>query len=554
MDASGIAWGDQHRPIAVPLERHALAGEKPGRNGRIGYPDLEHRELRLSGCGRQLEARMQEGRVRRCCQHDWAAAGLHRLQPIGAGEGSTAEDPLDEGGKRRQVLGEDGEPGDPDSSVRVPQPGRLAHRLWGQMLAGEEVEAGALGRIEHNIGEAKLERRCLALEEPPELADPGRAEPGGPPGGRCGGGVVTGKGDAQQPLADCRQEAVEAVAERRRVDNAQKLEVVALEHDAVVGGGPADMPAARGRVEAEPGPLLTGGRQILDPDDQVVEAANGALHGCFPSITATGIADEGRADSQNGGSTMTIGIICAIPQELGHLADAMDRVATETHGGLGFQRGPLDGHDVVLAGGGVGKVNAALTATLLADRFACRCLVFSGVAGGLDPALHVGDVVIGAHTLQHDAGVLQAGRIHTYQAGHVPFFNPTDQLGYRPPAELLARIERQLDGFTLPPLSAAAAGGQARTPVIGMGTILTGDQFLNCAETRERLFKELGGQAIEMEGGAVGQVAQAFGIPHLVIRALSDLAGAESHVDFGRFVAEVAAGSAAIVRRLLAVL
>jgi adenosylhomocysteine nucleosidase len=251
---------------------------------------------------------------------------------------------------------------------------------------------------------------------------------------------------------------------------------------------------------------------------------------------------------------MTIGIICAIPQELGHLAEAMQARDGETHGGLDFHPGTLDGHRVVLAGGGVGKVNAAITATLLADRFACRCLIFSGVAGGLDPALHVGDVVIGERTLQHDAGVLQGQRVHTYQAGHVPFFNPTDQLGYRPPAALLARVRERLDGFALPALSAAAAGGEARTPTIALGTILTGDQFLNCEATRERLFHELGGQAIEMEGGAVGQVAEAFGVPHLVIRALSDLAGAESAIDFGRFVVEVAAGSAAIVRRLLPVL
>jgi adenosylhomocysteine nucleosidase len=286
----------------------------------------------------------------------------------------------------------------------------------------------------------------------------------------------------------------------------------------------------------------------------VIEAGDGALQDCSPSVTAEGIADDTYGRSENGDSIMTIGIICAIPQELGHLAEAMGGVVGESHGGLEFARGTLDGHEVVLAGGGVGKVNAAITATLLADRFACRCLVFSGVAGGLDPTLHVGDVVIGALTLQHDAGVLQGGRVHTYQAGHVPFFNPTDQLGYRPPADLLARVSERLEGFTLAPLSAAAAGGAARTPAITLGTILTGDQFLNCEATRERLFSELGGQAIEMEGGAVGQVAQAFGIPHLVIRALSDLAGTESQVDFGRFVEEVAAASAAIMRRLLPVL
>ncbi|MEZ5862325.1 MAG: 5'-methylthioadenosine/adenosylhomocysteine nucleosidase [Geminicoccaceae bacterium] len=247
---------------------------------------------------------------------------------------------------------------------------------------------------------------------------------------------------------------------------------------------------------------------------------------------------------------MSIGIICAIPQELGHLATALGKARQHVHGGLELLSGTLDGTPVVLVGGGVGKVNAAMTATLLADRFACTALVFSGVAGGLDPDLAVGDIVIGERTLQHDAGVLQGERIHTYQAGHVPFFNPTDRLGYTVPAPLLRRIRERLDGFALPPLS-PAAGGTGRPPRVTFGTILTGDQFLNCEATRRRLFEELGGHAIEMEGGAVGQVAEAFGLPHLVIRALSDLAGAESHFDFGRFVEETAAGSAAILRHLL---
>ncbi|HRY25265.1 MAG: 5'-methylthioadenosine/adenosylhomocysteine nucleosidase [Geminicoccaceae bacterium] len=250
---------------------------------------------------------------------------------------------------------------------------------------------------------------------------------------------------------------------------------------------------------------------------------------------------------------MSIGIICAIPQELGHLAAALGEVERHIHGGVEFLSGTLDSRAVVLVGGGVGKVNAALTATLLADRFACGTLVFSGVAGGLDPDLAVGDIVIGERTLQHDAGVLQGERTHTYQAGHVPFFNPTDQLGYTVPAPLLQQIRQRLDDFALPPLS-PAAGGTGRPPRITFGTILTGDQFLNCEATRQRLFQELGGRAVEMEGGAIGQVAEAFGLPHLVIRALSDLAGAESHFDFGRFVEETAFGSAAILRHLLPVL
>ena len=207
---------------------------------------------------------------------------------------------------------------------------------------------------------------------------------------------------------------------------------------------------------------------------------------------------------------MTIGLICAIPQELGHLREALAAAQAVEVAHARFDLGRIDGHEVALVGAGIGKVNTALVATLLADRFGCRLIVFSGVAGGLDPALRIGDVVIADRTLQHDAGVIEDGRLATYQAGHVPFFNPTDRFGYPVEPALLARLRARLDGFALPPLS-QAAGGAGASPRIVFGTILSGDQYIHCEGTRERLFAELGGAAVEMEGGALGQVAEAFG-------------------------------------------
>jgi adenosylhomocysteine nucleosidase len=250
---------------------------------------------------------------------------------------------------------------------------------------------------------------------------------------------------------------------------------------------------------------------------------------------------------------VTIGLICAILQELAHLRNALEHAWSEELAHARFDKGGLDGSEVVLAGAGIGKVNTALVATLLADRFRCRTIVFSGVAGGLDPDLHIGDVVIADRTLQHDAGVIENERLHTYQAGHVPFFNPTDRLGYPVDPDLLARVRERLEGFILPPLS-KAAGGHDQPPRIAYGTILSGDQYLHCEVTRDRLHRELGGRAIEMEGGALGQVCEAFGIPWLDIRALSDLAGRDSRFDFMAFADEVAASSASILRHLLPVL
>ena len=238
---------------------------------------------------------------------------------------------------------------------------------------------------------------------------------------------------------------------------------------------------------------------------------------------------------------MTIGLICAIPQELAALQSDLTETHAEATAHARFVNGVLDGHDVVLAGSGMGKVNAAIVTTLLADRFGCRTIVFSGVAGGLDPALSIGDVVIADRIVQHDAGVLENEKIRPYQPGHAPIINETDRLGYPVDPELLARVKDRLDGMSVP--------GQ-----IVYGTVLTGDQYLNCDSTRERLLSELDGKAIEMEGGAVAQVCEAFGLPWLVIRALSDLAGGNALFDFTAFVEQASATSATILRRLLPVL
>lgn len=238
---------------------------------------------------------------------------------------------------------------------------------------------------------------------------------------------------------------------------------------------------------------------------------------------------------------MPIGLICAIPQELTHLRCMLTDSHSQEAAHTVFVVGTIDGYDVVLASSGMGKVNAALVTTLLADRFGCRAVVFSGVAGGLDPRLVIGDIVVADFVIQHDAGVLEDERVRIYQPGYVPVINPTDRLGYPAGPGLLGRVKQQLAEISVP--------GQ-----IVYGTVLSGDQYLNCEATRERLRNELGGQAVEMEGGSVAQVCEAFGIPWLVIRALSDLAGGTALFDFIAFVDQAAASSATILRRVLPVL
>ena len=249
---------------------------------------------------------------------------------------------------------------------------------------------------------------------------------------------------------------------------------------------------------------------------------------------------------------MTIGIICAVPQEIEHLEAIALAEKRQMIAGRSYLQGTLDDVDIVLVGAGIGKVNTAMTATLLIEKFGCRLLVFSGVAGGIDPSLQIGDVVIANRTIHHDAGVIQNERVQTYQAGHVPFFNPTDRLGYDANPIVIGKVRAALDQLSLTGLS-SDAGGTGEVPKLVFGTILAGDQFLNCEQTRRRLFSELNGQAIEMEGAALAQVCEAFAVDWLDIRALSDLAGQEAHFDFGSFVSQVALRSAEIVRTIVKV-
>jgi adenosylhomocysteine nucleosidase len=249
----------------------------------------------------------------------------------------------------------------------------------------------------------------------------------------------------------------------------------------------------------------------------------------------------------------TIGLICAIPQELADLRTALVQDERSEVGGFAFDRGRLAGRDVVLAEAGIGKVNTATVTTLLASRFGADLIVFSGVAGGLDPELAIGDLVIAERAIQHDCGVIEDAGLTPYQAGHVPFFNPTPELGYATDPALLARVRARLEDLALPPLS-SAAGGVGRPPRLVYGTILAGDQYIHSELARARLHRTFQAQAVAMEGGAMAQVARRMGVPWLEIRALSDLAGADSRFDFARFVDEVARSSARILTRLLPVL
>lgn len=242
---------------------------------------------------------------------------------------------------------------------------------------------------------------------------------------------------------------------------------------------------------------------------------------------------------------MIVTVFSALQTELDLLIESMGRPSPTEVAGRSVWTGNVGDNQVVLARAGLGKVNTAALAALVWERHRPALMIFTGVAGGLDPDLGIGEVVVGETTIQHDTGVVgPGGELHRYQPGHIPFFNPTDEFGFSPSPELMETMRQVVPAVELTPVL-------DRRPRVVFGTILTGDVFLQDAATRDRLYAELSAQAIEMEGAALGQVTANLGVDHLVIRSLSDTAGGDAVEDFGRFVPEVAANSARLVLALL---
>jgi len=233
---------------------------------------------------------------------------------------------------------------------------------------------------------------------------------------------------------------------------------------------------------------------------------------------------------------MAVGIISAIPEEYSRLEwDAEPK--TEIIVNKIFKFGKINDIDVIAAECGIGKVNAALTTGLLLGHFGCDSIAFSGVAGGINPELNTGDVLIADELIQHDYGAIVNGQVISSIPGSFPALDDTDDdIAYRMPDRLK----------------------NALINVIGLepkfGRVLTGDTYLACESTRKMFRGQFGADAIEMEGGAIAQVCCSWHVPFVVVRVLSDLAGAESQYEFEEFVDDASKKAASIVSRVLPVL
>jgi adenosylhomocysteine nucleosidase len=232
-----------------------------------------------------------------------------------------------------------------------------------------------------------------------------------------------------------------------------------------------------------------------------------------------------------------IGIIGAMENEVVLLRTAMEETESELIGGFEFITGKLHQKPVVLLRCGIGKVNAAVGCTLLIHRYQPDFVINTGSAGGIDPALKFGDVIISDGLIHHDVDVTA----FDYAAGQVP-----GMPAVFPVLEtLILRAEQAVDQLkqeeALPPGFTCVRG------LIG-----SGDVFMHELERIHRireLFPKI--RAVEMEGASIAQTCYLFKVPPLIIRSLSDIAGAESPLAFNEFLPVASRHSGEIVRRII---
>lgn len=227
---------------------------------------------------------------------------------------------------------------------------------------------------------------------------------------------------------------------------------------------------------------------------------------------------------------MRIGIIGAMDEEVEILQEALASKVKRNKGGCLFYEGSIASHEVIVVKSGIGKVNAAIASSLLISDYNPEYVINTGSAGGFHKDLNVGDIVISTEVRYHDVDVTAFG----YEYGQVPHMSAAFQA----------------DPKLIEAASKAAAHVQGIRTAEGL--ITSGDSFMSEAERVAFVtsqFPEL--LAAEMEAAAIAHTCTRFGIPFVVIRSLSDIAGKDSPVSFDQFLKTAAKHSAAVVQNML---
>lgn len=211
---------------------------------------------------------------------------------------------------------------------------------------------------------------------------------------------------------------------------------------------------------------------------------------------------------------MKIGVICPMEVEMEKLASVFG--AKEYKKGI-FKASLTGGSELYIALSGIGKVNAAASTQRLIDLTESEVIINSGVAGGLNPNLSIGEIVISADSVYHD-------------------FNPLSLLDEYSPFGKIFKADKEL-------ISIAEKACEENGMKYTVGTIATGDRFVADDEDKNRIITDFGADCVEMEGAAVAHVCVLNSVRFIIIRSVSDFADdtAETHNEHEKPAADNAA-------------
>ena len=226
-----------------------------------------------------------------------------------------------------------------------------------------------------------------------------------------------------------------------------------------------------------------------------------------------------------------IGIIGAMEDEVAELKKSMEIEEVVEQASLSFCRGKLSGKEVVVVRSGIGKVNAAVCAQILADRFGADVIINTGIAGSLDAEIDIGDIVISTDAVEHDMDASTFGD----PVGQIP---QMDTFSF-PADEKLVKLAKEVNEKANPDI---------RT---WTGRIVSGDQFVSSSEKKEQLISLFDAKCTEMEGAAIAHTAYLNKISCVIIRAISDKADNSASVDYPAFEAAAIRHSVRLIKALV---
>ena len=210
-----------------------------------------------------------------------------------------------------------------------------------------------------------------------------------------------------------------------------------------------------------------------------------------------------------------IGIIAAMTEEIESIKKLIKDISVKTIYELEFITGKINEKDIVLVKCGVGKVNAARTTQILIDNYDIKYVINVGTAGGLKEEIDIGDIVIAEKLVQHDFDVTAVGREKGYITDIGKYFYSDNDLIKKAQISM-NEIDEYFSCF--------------------IGTIATGDIFVQDIEVKDNIKKQFNADCTEMEGAAIAQVCTLDKIPFIVIRAISDKPNGNNSIDFEKYL------------------